>query len=329
MYKVIYPFIDNGNWQPMVDSSGDVASLQMSVVGHQPPAETVLGVKTILSFIATSVCPPPDNTSPSTQARSNFLLAVQKEAFERVLSAIIVPAMPLASGDLPVWLQLVHQAAAIEEELQPAGATIAVLRQFVDQEAGGRWLSKRRQALLRKARRIIYNDWKLSGFRQVDIATPTTEEAAVTHVGPEEAAIAADKVLDDELDNDDDGWGFDDKPSEESKATQGNPEDDSSGWDFDDVATPIAPPPVVNSKPTRVAKRLGKRAKQSESVDTPQSLPSTPPREEEPVLQPRAVVTPSPPAPQRHWRRVSLVCDEVVTMANDAAAEMYAVPSLS
>lgn len=170
---------------------------------------------------------------------------------------------------------------------------------FYDNQAGSSWANLRRRRVADQVRKLILDGWEgweaveISRDKEISVVVevevededepmpmplptpPTQESNAETTVSKDagsstNSASTSTTPSSPEVTEEEAGWGFDEDAQQESQAQAGpsspkrnggQSDDVDDGWAFDDdlsTAAPV-PAPVIAPKPTREAKKLGKR----------------------------------------------------------------------
>lgn len=274
------------------EESGDTPlTLRLVSTTQRKSSDILADLSTLFSYIASTIFPPISNTS---ETRNLFLTGLHSSTSELLLSTLIIPAIPTSLDDLPTWLDTVKSAADFESSTGTQEVKLNSVRAFYDDRAGLAWANLRRSRIGDQVRRLITSGWEgweaipisrdkeISVVVEVEVEDEDPEDITMdiprTQDGPESAPTSTFETKVESATNDEEGgWEFE-EPSPQAEAGPSSPrrtstEEADDGWAFDDdlsAPTP-APVPIKAPKPTREAKKLGKKvakAKTSEDQDS-------------------------------------------------------------
>lgn len=313
------------------DENDRSASLQLApLTTERSPRDILTDLRSTCDFIA-RVAFPESTASSLSSERDRFLRELHDSTSRLLLDYLILPSLPSARAELPIWLETVQSAVHFDTSSEPSGAR--AVKAFYDDQAGSTWANARRRKLADEVRTLILSGWQsweavgigrdkeISVVVEVEVEDedgpmPVAQEPEPNTAGlasSEAEATSADAGDDDQ---EEEGWGFEEEaapksptagPSSPSRNGNGL-EEAEDGWAFDDdLSAPApAPAPIVPPKPTREAKKLGKKvakSRQAEDDDdqdheisrnnngsqypTPPAVPSPPPSSSSPPPPPQ------------------------------------------
>ena len=266
-----------------LDTKDSVASLSFASATARTPTEILADLSTIFDFVKTSTFPEVANLH---KERDRFLDELHDSTTRLLLSELVLPSLPPTRTDLPGWLATVQAAVEFESQSDSSRSSNNTLLSFYDNQAGSSWANLRRRRVAEQVRKLILDGWQ--GWEAVEISRDKEISVVVeVEVEQEDEPMPAAKegieapesakatpVVDattsspspDDTEEEEGGWGFDEDAQQKqagpsSPKRHGQSDDLDDGWAFDDdLSTPApAPAPVIAPKPTREAKKLGKR----------------------------------------------------------------------
>jgi len=269
--------------------------MQLSASSSQrSPSDILSDLSTLFTFFQSTVFPP---VAATFEARTQFLAGLHSATSELLLSTLILPSIPGSLDDVPTWLSIIQTAADFESTARPDEHSTYPVKSFLENDAGLSWANLRRYQVGEQVRRLIVDGWagweavSISRDKEISVVVevevdddeeedvdmdtkvkadapdliPRVEEKSVppsTSTKKAEMAEAAG-----EKEEEEGGWEFEEpSPTTQPEAGPSSPrriatEDADDGWAFDDdLSTPApAPAPIKAPKPTREAKKLGKK----------------------------------------------------------------------
>lgn len=257
------------------------------------PTEILADLSSVFDYIKSSAFP----ESPNTQSeRDLFFTDLHGSTTRLLLSELVLPSLPPSRADLSTWLATIQSAVEFESQSEPTGSsnTHKTLLAFYDDQAGSSWANSRRRRVADQVRKLILDGWEgweavaISRDKEISVVvevevededepmpiSPTQESKPETTIQKDadsntNSASTSTTPSSPEVTEEEAGWGFDEDAQQNSQAVagpsspkrNGQNDDVEDGWAFDDdlsTAAP-APAPAIVPKPTREAKKLGKR----------------------------------------------------------------------
>jgi len=267
------------------DSNEAVSTLRLSSYPQRVPDDVLSDLAILFKFIQTTVFP---TIHAISDARTQFLAGLHSSTSELLLSTLIIPSIPKSLTDLPTWLSTVKTAASFESTANRETSSTTPVKAFYENQAGLSWATLRRNQVGEQVRKLIVDGWagweavsirrdkeisvvvevEVDQEEDVDMENPVEATASNAVPEPEATSVPPPSTKESKVDDDEeDGWEFEEPvPIVQPEAGPSSPrriatEDVDDGWAFDDdLSTPApAPAPIKAPKPTREAKKLGKK----------------------------------------------------------------------
>ena len=270
------------------DSIDKTSTIRLSSTSQRSPKDILSDLSTLFTFIETTVFPP---DSAAAEARTQLLTGLRSSTSELLLSTLIIPSIPASLEELPTWLNTIQAAVDFESTGRPSEKSTDPVKIFYENQAGASWANLRRNQAGEQVRRLIVDGWagweaiSISRDKEisvvvevevddeeedVDMDAKTKADVSVSSTQAEVKSVQPPSTgleKADATEAEEGGWEFEEpSPTAEPEAGPSSPrristEDADDGWAFDDdLSTPApAPAPIKAPKPTREAKKLGKK----------------------------------------------------------------------
>ena len=297
----------------MEGSEGTNPTLRLTPSAQRTSDDLLSDLSTLFTFIQSTVFPPVQTISDN---HTHFLAGLHSATSELLLFTLIIPSIPVSLNDLPTWLNTIQTAASFESTAQPEISPTTSVKTFYENQAGLSWANQRRSQVGEQVRKLIVDGWSgweaMSISRDKEISVVVEVEVDVEDdvdmvlkaelAVPNPGLVSASTMNTAKTDNDEEeGWEFEEPVAlAQPEAGPSSPrriatEEADDGWAFDDdLSTPApAPAPIKAPKPTREAKKLGKKvakAKTQEQEDQDSGIDSAD------ISRSNSTSTPTPPS---------------------------------
>ena len=299
----------------MLDTGGAHTTFKVTKsTSAVPPHETIANLSKLLGFCASLLDCAPESL------RQAFATTFQEQTLRAMLNQMLLPALPVHLVAVPMWIETVQQAVIFEDSLDAklriikpffdseAGQTWASKRREIVADEVRKliiegWRGWEAEEVKRDKEVVIVIE-VLEEVSDHSEAIKTSSSANGHQIPPsqdaedgwafEEGSAAVLPEAEQVEDAREGGWDFDEEATHGSRPSKSPPKrgeiaadtslGEGDGWDFDMSAEDRLPAvqPTQAPKPTREARRLGKKAKTSSTASETASETSVPVSPSEP-----------------------------------------------